>query len=96
MSEYLDVLEAAALLRVRESTIYAWVHQRKLPFRKHGRRLAFLRADLQVWSDRQLTLPFTESGVSVPQGSGISPGPSDEAVSGSLKTRRTADDPATL
>jgi excisionase family DNA binding protein len=51
--DFLDVKQAALLLRVKESTIYTWVHQRRIPFRKHGRRVVFARADLEVWSAAQ-------------------------------------------
>ena len=38
---FLSVIEAADFLKVRTATLYAWVHQRRIPFRKHGARLAF-------------------------------------------------------
>ena len=42
--------EAAALLGVAKSTIYAWVHRRSIPFRKHGRLLKFDQSALERWS----------------------------------------------
>lgn len=42
--------EAAALLGVAKSTIYAWVHQKSIPFRKHGRLLKFDQSALERWS----------------------------------------------
>jgi excisionase family DNA binding protein len=42
--------EAATLLGVAKSTIYAWVHQRSIPFRKHGRLLRFDQSTLERWS----------------------------------------------
>ena len=45
--------EAAILLGVAKSTIYAWVHRRSIPFRKHGRLLRFDPAALQAWSKAQ-------------------------------------------
>ena len=42
--------EAAALIGVAKSTIYAWVHQRSIPFRKHGRLLRFDQSTLERWS----------------------------------------------
>ena len=50
---FLDVSEAAAFLKVKPATIYAWVHQkrRKFPVRYHGRKLVFLSDDLRQWSD---------------------------------------------
>ena len=42
--------EAATLLGVAKSTIYAWVHQRSIPFRKHGRLLRVDQSTLERWS----------------------------------------------
>jgi len=42
--------QAAALLGVAKSTIYAWVHQRSVPFRRHGRLLRFDQSTLERWS----------------------------------------------
>jgi len=78
-TEILNVLEAADFLRVKPATIYAWVHQRKLPFRKHGRKLAFLRKDLASWSDGKRVLPLDEFCAMT------------EDASSSLTTRRTSD-----
>ena len=58
--KFLNVIEAAAFLRVKKSTIYAWVHQRRLPFRKHGNRLVFSQIELEKWSNNSKIeeLPF--------------------------------------
>ena len=50
---YLTVNEAALFLKLKESTIYSWVHQRKIPYRKHGRKVVFCRRDLERWSEAQ-------------------------------------------
>jgi excisionase family DNA binding protein len=50
--QILDREGAAALLRVSPATIYKWVHERRIPFRKHGSRLAFSRVELEDWSAR--------------------------------------------
>jgi len=50
---FLTLSEAAIFLRVTKSTIYAWVHQRRLPFRKHGRLLVFSIDELLAWSESQ-------------------------------------------
>jgi excisionase family DNA binding protein len=47
---YLDVKEAALLLRVAVATLYGWVHCRKIPHRKHGSKLVFSRDELSDWS----------------------------------------------
>ncbi len=49
--QLVGVLEAAEILHIRPSTVYAWVHQRRLPFRKHGRSLVFSRRELLEWSE---------------------------------------------
>lgn len=57
MSDYstvlMDVVAAADFLKVRRSTLYSWVHQRRIPYRKHGRRVVFSRKDLEIWSQSQ-------------------------------------------
>ena len=40
----------AALLRVSTRTIYDWVSQRKIPFRKAGDRTLFLRDEILEWT----------------------------------------------
>lgn len=50
----LDVNEAAELLRVSHRTVYAWVSQRRIPFRKAGRRLLFSREELVAWTQPNL------------------------------------------
>jgi len=79
--EFMDVEEAARLLRVKVATIYAWVHQRRIPFRKHGRKLVFLPSELTTWSTQQRVTP---DGFPKEEGHAI-PAPS------SLKTSCTAE-----
>lgn len=52
-SLFLDVEGAAEFLKVKPATIYAWVFHRRIPFRKHGRRVVFFREDLEKWSQSQ-------------------------------------------
>lgn len=59
-SDLLTIQEAACLLRIAGSTLYAWVYQRRVPFRKHGRRLVFSRRDLERWSQAQCIQPLTD------------------------------------
>ncbi|MGZ3697595.1 MAG: helix-turn-helix domain-containing protein [Bdellovibrionota bacterium] len=49
-TQFLDAGGAAEFLKVKCSTIYAWVYQRRIPFRRHGRRLVFHREELESWS----------------------------------------------
>jgi excisionase family DNA binding protein len=44
------VREAANFLRVAPKTIYGLVSQRRIPFRKAGRRLLFLESELLEWT----------------------------------------------
>ena len=48
--DFMLVTEAAEYLRVAPSTLYGWIHQRKIPFRKHGSRVVFSRKNLEAWS----------------------------------------------
>jgi hypothetical protein len=35
--------------RPAKATIYAWVHNRTIPHKKFGKRLAFLKSEIDVW-----------------------------------------------
>lgn len=58
----LGVSEAAQLLNCSPRTIYGWVSQRRIPFRKAGSRLLFVESELLDWikpdSDRHQYLEF--------------------------------------
>lgn len=41
--------DAAALLRVRRSTVYELARNRRLPHVRVGRRILFVRSDLAAW-----------------------------------------------
>lgn len=47
----LTVRETAEFLSVKPRTIYAWVAERRIPFRKVGKLLRFDRAELKAWSE---------------------------------------------
>ena len=49
---FLTVLELADLLRVKPRTIYEMVAQKKIPFRKAGRRTLFLLEDVLQWTEQ--------------------------------------------
>jgi excisionase family DNA binding protein len=59
MNNFLTVTEAAEFLLVKPSTLYGWVHERKIPFRKHGSKLVFSYQDLQAWSKAQEVAPVS-------------------------------------
>ena len=47
---FMTVTEAAELLRLSPKTLYGLVSQRRIPFRKAGRRLLFLQSELIEWT----------------------------------------------
>jgi excisionase family DNA binding protein len=49
-SRFLTVHEAAGLLRLAPKSLYSLVSQRRIPFRKAGRRLLFLESELIAWT----------------------------------------------
>jgi excisionase family DNA binding protein len=51
----LNVIEAAEYLRIAPKTLYGLVSQRRIPFRKAGRRLLFLQSELLAWTQPPLT-----------------------------------------
>jgi excisionase family DNA binding protein len=55
---YLKPLEACALLRIALSTLYNWVHERRIPYHKHGRLLLFRKDLLIEWSNKQAVAPI--------------------------------------
>jgi excisionase family DNA binding protein len=46
----LEVEEVAALLRLKPRTIYNMVSQRRIPFRKAGRRVRFDPKEIEQWT----------------------------------------------
>ena len=49
--------DAAALLRVRRSTVYELARTRRLPHVRVGRRILFVRSDLAAWVVANRVLP---------------------------------------
>ena len=49
-SRFMNVGQAAELLGVSAKSLYTWVSQRRVPFRKAGRRLLFLESELVEWT----------------------------------------------
>ena len=35
--------------RPAKSTVYSWVHNSEVPFHKKGKRLLFLKSEIQIW-----------------------------------------------
>ncbi len=55
--ELLDVKETAKLLRLKESTIRAWVLKRRIPYVKLGRRIFFRQSDCETLINSNLIIP---------------------------------------
>jgi predicted DNA-binding transcriptional regulator AlpA len=54
--------EAAALLRVKPSTLVAWRHQGRGPkYLRIGRSCFYREADLMAWLDAQCVVPQPET-----------------------------------
>jgi excisionase family DNA binding protein len=73
--ELLNVNEAAVYLRVKQSTLYGWVHSRKIPHRKHGSKLVFCTEELQKWSQTR-SIPCVDEILFTSQGNSVSVRPS--------------------
>jgi excisionase family DNA binding protein len=50
LPKFLEVKEVAILLRISKRTVYDWVSQRKIPFRKAGDRTLFDRDEILDWT----------------------------------------------
>ena len=49
----MTVEELAEMLRVEVRTVYSWVSQERVPFRKAGRRTIFLIDEILEWTTQQ-------------------------------------------
>lgn len=48
--QFLDVKEVAEMLRAKPRTIYDWVSQGRIPYRKAGDRTIFLLDEILEWT----------------------------------------------
>jgi excisionase family DNA binding protein len=48
--KFLEVKEVAILLRVSRRTVYDWVSQGRIPYRKAGDRTIFLLDEILEWT----------------------------------------------
>lgn len=53
----LTVEEVASLLNVPKSTVYQWVHYKKIPFVKFGRRLNFSEEEIDKFIQSNTYMP---------------------------------------
>lgn len=51
--QFLTVEEVAELLRVSPRSVYDWVSQGQIPFRKAGRRTIFLLDEILQWTNER-------------------------------------------
>lgn len=58
-TELLNVAETAAALTIKESTVRAWILNRKLPYVKVGRLVRVRRADVEAFINSELVAPET-------------------------------------
>jgi len=49
-SKLLTIRDAASLFGISPVTIQRWIHQGKIPFRKHGDNYLFRRSELKTWA----------------------------------------------
>jgi excisionase family DNA binding protein len=50
LPQFLEVKEVSILLRISKRTVYDWVSQRNIPFRKAGDRTLFNRDEILDWT----------------------------------------------
>jgi excisionase family DNA binding protein len=50
--QYLNVTQAAAYLTLSKSTVYQYLHYKKIPFFKIGERVIFSKSELDKWIKR--------------------------------------------
>jgi excisionase family DNA binding protein len=51
--KFLTVDEVAAMLRIKARTVYEMVSQKRIPFRKAGRRTVFLLDEIMEWTGQR-------------------------------------------
>lgn len=61
-NELLSISEAAAFLKLSVPTMYGYVHRCSIPYSKKGKRLYFMKGELENWikSGRRKTLAEIE------------------------------------
>ena len=55
-SKLIDIHELSDWLGVTVGTLYNWVYQERIPFKKLGRSLRFAVDEIEVWLENQTTL----------------------------------------
>ena len=71
MSEFLNQREASEFLNVNPRTLEKWRHVGGgPPFRQHGRRVAYNRAELLAWSESRRRLSTSDAGTAAARAAG--------------------------
>ncbi|KKP40243.1 MAG: hypothetical protein UR30_C0005G0024 [Candidatus Peregrinibacteria bacterium GW2011_GWC2_33_13] len=52
MQNLLSLKDVSKILNLKESTIYAWVHRKKISYVKIGGKLAFIEAHIQDFIEK--------------------------------------------
>lgn len=55
---FLSIVELSQYLSVKENTIYSWVSQRKIPFKKLGRLVRFSLEEVEEWIKQKSVAPY--------------------------------------
>jgi len=57
MNRILSITQAAEKLNLEKSTLYAWVHRKKIPYVKIGGKLGFLESQLDEFINLNSFVP---------------------------------------
>lgn len=49
----ISIEELAAYLGIKISTLYAWVHSRRIPYYKVGRLVKFRKSEIDEWLEQR-------------------------------------------
>ena len=58
--QFVGIKELSEYLGVKENTIYSWVSQRKIPFKKLGRLVRFSLEEVEDWVEQKSVAPFSK------------------------------------
>ena len=49
MKTFITINQLSELLKIKKSTVYSWVYQRKIPYIKVGRLVRFDLSEIEIW-----------------------------------------------
>ena len=50
---FIDIEELSTALGIKASTLYAWIHRRKIPYYKIGRLVKFKLEEVEEWIQKR-------------------------------------------